>query len=94
MDEAGEYDGRLCHTHNLPRVDGCLFFSSDGSYGPVFLRLAWHASGTYDKDSKTGGRFVATLEPLLIPIIGLTHALATTLLCASNQRLSTAPTTV
>lgn len=26
MDEAGEYDGRLCHTHNLPRVDGCLFF--------------------------------------------------------------------
>lgn len=28
----------------------------DGSYGPVILRLAWHASGTYDKDSNTGGR--------------------------------------
>jgi catalase (peroxidase I) len=51
-----------------------FFFSSDGSYGPVFLRLAWHASGTYDKDSNTGGRFVATLEPFLIPIIELTHA--------------------
>lgn len=46
----------LCHT--------CLILTSaltrneppDGSYGPVILRLAWHASGTYDKDSKTGGR--------------------------------------
>lgn len=28
----------------------------DGSYGPVILRLAWHASGTYDKESNTGGR--------------------------------------
>lgn len=28
----------------------------DGSYGPVLVRLAWHASGTYDKDTKTGGR--------------------------------------
>ena len=28
----------------------------DGSYGPVLVRLAWHASGTYDKESKTGGR--------------------------------------
>jgi len=27
----------------------------DGSYGPVLVRLAWHASGTYDKNSKTGG---------------------------------------
>ncbi|RCH77697.1 heme peroxidase, partial [Rhizopus stolonifer] len=26
----------------------------DGSYGPVFLRLAWHASGTYDVETKTG----------------------------------------
>ncbi|KAE9403920.1 heme peroxidase [Gymnopus androsaceus JB14] len=25
----------------------------DGSYAPVVLRLAWHCSGTYDKDSKT-----------------------------------------
>jgi cytochrome c peroxidase len=27
----------------------------DGSYGPVLIRLAWHASGTYDKNKKTGG---------------------------------------
>jgi len=27
----------------------------DGSYGPVLLRLAWHASGTYDKTTKDGG---------------------------------------
>jgi hypothetical protein len=27
----------------------------DGSYGPLFIRLAWHASGTYDKTKKTGG---------------------------------------
>lgn len=28
----------------------------DGSYGPVLLRLAWHASGTYDKETGGGGR--------------------------------------
>eukprot|EP00300_Choanocystis_sp_HF-7_P035011 c4819_g1_i1.p1 GENE.c4819_g1_i1~~c4819_g1_i1.p1 ORF type:complete len:336 (+),score=58.34 c4819_g1_i1:1-1008(+) len=27
----------------------------DGSFGPIFVRLAWHASGTYDKHTKTGG---------------------------------------
>ncbi|KAF9924184.1 heme peroxidase [Linnemannia zychae] len=34
----------------------------DGSYGPVFLRLAWHASGTYDKNSKDGGSNFATMR--------------------------------
>ncbi|KAF9568162.1 cytochrome c peroxidase [Agrocybe pediades] len=34
----------------------------DGSYGPVLVRLAWHASGTYDKDSKTGGSNYATMR--------------------------------
>ncbi|CAO3632592.1 unnamed protein product [Mucor hiemalis] len=34
----------------------------DGSYGPVLVRLAWHASGTYDKDSKTGGSNGATMR--------------------------------
>jgi len=27
----------------------------DGSYGPLLLRLSWHASGTYDKNDGTGG---------------------------------------
>jgi len=27
----------------------------DGSYGPIFVRLAWHSSGTYDKNKEDGG---------------------------------------
>ncbi|KAH7889082.1 heme peroxidase [Phlebopus sp. FC_14] len=34
----------------------------DGSFGPVLLRLAWHASGTYDKTSGTGGSNYATMR--------------------------------
>jgi len=34
----------------------------DGSYGPLFARLAWHASGTYDKGSHTGGSNGATMR--------------------------------
>ncbi|KAA1137661.1 heme peroxidase [Puccinia graminis f. sp. tritici] len=34
----------------------------DGSYAPVLVRLAWHASGTYDKESKTGGSNGATMR--------------------------------
>lgn len=34
----------------------------DGSLGPVFVRLAWHASGTYDKKSKTGGSEGGTMR--------------------------------
>ncbi|KAI8641318.1 heme peroxidase [Parasitella parasitica] len=34
----------------------------DGSYGPVLVRLAWHASGTYDKETKTGGSNGATMR--------------------------------
>ena len=34
----------------------------DGSYGPVLLRLAWHASGTYDKETGTGGSNGATMR--------------------------------
>ncbi|KAG8864645.1 heme peroxidase [Tulasnella sp. 330] len=34
----------------------------DNSYGPVFVRLAWHSSGTYDKESNTGGSNYATMR--------------------------------
>jgi len=34
----------------------------DGSVGPVFVRLAWHAAGTFDKNSKTGGSNGATMR--------------------------------
>lgn len=34
----------------------------DGSAGPVLVRLAWHASGTYDKASGTGGSNGATMR--------------------------------
>ncbi|KAJ2903150.1 Cytochrome c peroxidase mitochondrial [Zalerion maritima] len=34
----------------------------DGSYAPVLLRLAWHCSGTYDKESGTGGSNGATMR--------------------------------
>lgn len=46
----------------------CLFSNSydDGSYGPVLVRLAWHASGTYDKETKTGGSNGATMSELLL----------------------------
>ncbi|KAI9206756.1 heme peroxidase [Polychytrium aggregatum] len=34
----------------------------DGSFGPVFVRLAWHAAGTYDKTTGTGGSNGATMR--------------------------------
>jgi len=34
----------------------------DGSYGPVLVRLAWHASGTYDKSVGDGGSNKATMR--------------------------------
>lgn len=34
----------------------------DGSYGPVVLRLGWHASGTYDVATGTGGSNGATMR--------------------------------
>jgi cytochrome c peroxidase len=34
----------------------------DGSYAPVLIRLAWHASGTYDKATGTGGSNYATMR--------------------------------
>jgi len=34
----------------------------DGSIAPVLIRLAWHAAGTYDKATKTGGSDGATMR--------------------------------
>lgn len=34
----------------------------DGSYGPILVRLAWHASGTYDTETGTGGSNGATMR--------------------------------
>ncbi|CAD7948992.1 unnamed protein product [Amoebophrya sp. A120] len=34
----------------------------DGNYGPVFIRLAWHSSGTYDPVTKKGGSNGATMR--------------------------------
>jgi catalase (peroxidase I) len=34
----------------------------DGSFGPVLIRLAWHAAGTYDKKTNTGGSNGATMR--------------------------------
>ncbi|KAL7751577.1 heme peroxidase [Sorochytrium milnesiophthora] len=34
----------------------------DGHIGPVLVRLAWHASGTYDRKTKTGGSDGATMR--------------------------------
>ena len=34
----------------------------DGSYGPVLVRLAWHTSGTFDKNTNTGGSNGATMR--------------------------------
>jgi len=41
----------------------------DGSFGPVILRLAWHASGTYDKETGTGGSNGATM--VFVPRLSL-----------------------
>lgn len=34
----------------------------DGSYAPVLVRLAWHAAGTYDKVTGTGGSDGSTMR--------------------------------
>ncbi|KAG1782978.1 hypothetical protein EV702DRAFT_1274485 [Suillus placidus] len=38
------------------------FVFVDGSFGLVVLRSAWHASGTYDKATGTGGSNYATMR--------------------------------
>ncbi|KAG1806117.1 cytochrome C peroxidase [Suillus subaureus] len=48
IDDAGDYDSAV--------------FVCRWLFGPVVLRLAWHASGTYDKATGTGGSNYATMR--------------------------------
>ena len=46
----------------------------DGSYAPILVRLAWHASGTYDKKSNTGGSHGSTMRHSLESNHGVSEA--------------------
>lgn len=37
----------------------------NGNYAATFIRLAWHASGTYNKEDKTGGSYGGTMRHAL-----------------------------
>ncbi|KAI8803013.1 heme peroxidase [Cladochytrium replicatum] len=55
---AGNYEkvkGDIVATLNQPDWD-------DGSLAPVYVRLAWHAAGTYDKKTQTGGSNGGTMR--------------------------------
>jgi len=44
------------------RAKVAKIIEDEPSHGPLLLRLAWHASGTYDKETKTGGSNGATMR--------------------------------
>eukprot|EP00936_MAST-01D_sp_MAST-1D-sp1_P001176 g1176.t1 len=44
------------------RKDIAAVYEVDNSRGPLFVRLSWHASGTFCKASKTGGSEGATMR--------------------------------
>lgn len=43
-------------------INDLLDNDEDDGLGPTLVRLAWHASGTYDKESNTGGSDGATMR--------------------------------
>lgn len=43
-------------------IEDLLDNSEDDGLGPTLVRLAWHASGTYDKESHSGGSDGATMR--------------------------------
>jgi len=48
-----EVDWKLVRARIVDLLDDAEW--DDGSWGPVFVRLAWHSSGTYDVKTKKGG---------------------------------------
>jgi len=48
-------EGELLRFMKRPAYD-------DGTLGPLFIRLAWHSSGTYDAATRTGGSNGATMR--------------------------------
>lgn len=58
LDRKGDYGAVRKAIEDILDVEGY----DDGSYGPLLVRLAWHASGTYDKASNTGGSNGATMR--------------------------------
>jgi len=48
-------EGELIRFMKRPSFD-------DGTLGPIFIRLAWHSSGTYDAATRTGGSNGATMR--------------------------------
>jgi len=48
-------EGELLKLMKRPSYD-------DGTLGPLFIRLAWHSSGTYDAATRTGGSNGATMR--------------------------------
>ena len=59
MDVSTPIEGMLKYFHRL--------LDAAGSYGPVLVRLAWPASGSYDKASNTGGSNGATRRYAFTP---------------------------
>lgn len=51
MSKPGDFDAVRADVKAILKKPGY----DDGSIGPVLVRLAWHASGTYDKATDTGG---------------------------------------
>ena len=54
----GKYD--LVYNEIACKLDNTDY--DDGSMAPLLLRLAWHAAGTWDDKSKTGGSQGATMR--------------------------------